>query len=108
MITINDLLFQNENLIFLFANINHQFYLSQIQFTFLQHISVLLSLSVMIFNQLDNLLSFIFSQSVNLVNVFFISENSVNLQNFIFNTVEVNELSSTFEQMNCKNTYYVI
>ena len=62
----------------------------------------------MIFNQFDNLLSFISSQSVNLVNVFFISENSANLQNFISDTVEVNELSSTLEQVNCRNTYYVI
>ena len=108
MIATSNLLFQNENLIFLFANINHQFYLSQIQFISLQHISVLLSLSVMTFNQLDSLLSFTSSQSVSLVNVSFISENSVDLQNFTSGTVEVNELSSTLEQVNCRNTYYVI
>src|SRR5436190_24231444 len=108
MIATSDLLFQNENLIFLFANINHQSYLSQIQFTLLQHISVLLSLSIMTFNQLDSLLSLTSSQSVSLVNVSFISENSADLQNFISGTVEVNELSSILEQVNCKNTYYVI
>ena len=62
----------------------------------------------MIFNQLDSLLSFTFSQFVNLINVFFISENSMNLQNFISDMIEVNELSSTLEQVNCKNMYYVI
>ena len=108
MITTSKLLFQNENLIFLFTNINHQFYFLQIQFTFLQHISILLSLSVMTFNQLDSLLSFTSSQSVSLVNVSFISENSVNLQNFISDTIEVNELSSTLEQVNCRSMYYVI
>ena len=62
----------------------------------------------MIFNQFDNLLSLTFFQSVNLVNAFFISENSMNLQNFISDMIEVNELSFTLEQVNCKNTYYVI
>src|SRR5205809_2400461 len=99
MIAINNLLFQNENLIFLFANINHQFYFLQIQFIFLQYISVLLSLSIMTFNQFDNLLSFIFFQFVSLVNIFFISENSVNLQNFISDMIKVNELSSILEQV---------
>ena len=32
----------------------------------------------------------------------------MNLQNFTSDTIEVNELSSTLEQVNCKNTYYVI
>ena len=108
MIATSDLLFQNENLIFLFTNINHQFYLLQIQFTLLQHIFVLLSLSIMIFNQFDNLLSFIFSQFVSLVNAFFISENSADLQNFISDMIEINELSSILEQVNCKNMYYII
>ena len=107
-VTTSDLLFQNENLIFLFININHQFYLSQIQFISLQHIFVLLSLLVMIFNQFDSLLSLTFFQSVSLVNAFFISENSANLQNFISDMIEVNELSSTLEQVNCKNMYYII
>src|SRR5436190_23235727 len=97
MIIISNLLFQNENLIFFFTNTNHQFYFSQIQFTLLQHIFVLLSLSIMIFNQFDNLLSFIFSQFVSLVNAFFISENSADLQNFISNMIEINELSFIFE-----------
>ena len=57
----------------------------------------LLSLSVMTFNQLDNLLSFIFSQFINLINAFFIFENSVNLQNFISDMIKVNELSFIFE-----------
>ena len=108
MITTSDLLFQNENLIFLFTNINHQSYLSQIQFTLLQHISVLLSLSIMTFNQLDSLLFFTFSQSVSLINASFISENSVNLQNFTSDMIEINEFSSTLEQVNCKHMYYVI
>ena len=60
----------------------------------------------MTFNQLDNLLFFISSQSVNLVNASsVISENSADLQNFTFSTVEV---SSTLEQVNCKSTYHVI
>ena len=106
MIIISDLLFQNENLIFLFININHQSYLSQIQFTSLQHISVLLSLSVMTFNQLDSLLSLTSSQSVSLVNASsVISENSADLSDFTFSTVEV---SLTLEWVNCKSTYYVI
>jgi len=72
----------------------------------LQHISVLLSLLIIIFNQLDNLLFFISSQSVSLVNVSsVISENSADLSDFIFSTVEV---SLTLEQVNCKSTYYVI
>ena len=62
----------------------------------------------MTFNQFDSLLFLTFFQSVSLVNAFFISENSANLQNFTSDTVEINELSSTFEQVNCKNTYYVI
>ena len=62
----------------------------------------------MTFNQLDNLLSLISSQFINLVNVSFIFENSVNLQNFISDMIEVNELSSILEQVNCKSTYYVI
>ena len=62
----------------------------------------------MIFNQFDNLLSLTFSQSVNLVNVFFISENSVNLQNSISDMIEVNEFSFTLEQVNCRNMYYII
>src|SRR5436190_21851162 len=108
MIIISNLLFQNENLIFFFTNTNHQFYFSQIQFTLLQHISVLLSLSIMIFNQFDSLLSFIFSQFVSLVNVSFIFENSTDLQNFISDIIEVNELSSILKQVNCKSMYYVI
>ena len=108
MIATNNLLFQNENLIIFFANINYQSYFSQIQFTSLQHIFILLSLSIMIFNQFDNLLFFIFFQSINFVNVFFISENSMNLQNFISDIIEINEFSSTLEQVNCKNTYYII
>ena len=62
----------------------------------------------MTFNQLDSLLSFTSSQSVSLVNVSFISENSADLQNFTSDMIEVNELSSTLEQVNCRNTYYVI
>ena len=109
MITTSDLLFQNENLIFFFININYQSYFLQIQFTFLQHISILLSLSVMIFNQFNNLLFLIFSQSVNFVNAFFvIFENSVDLQNSISDIIEINELSSTLEQVNCRNMYYII
>ena len=60
----------------------------------------------MTFNQLDSLLSFIFFQSVSLVNMFFIiSDDSVNLSDFIFSTVEV---SSILEQVNHRDTYYVI
>ena len=60
----------------------------------------------MTFNQLDNLLSLTFSQSVSLVNTsFIISDDSVNLSDFIFSTVEV---SSTLEQVNHRNTYYII
>ena len=60
----------------------------------------------MIFNQLDSLLSLTFSQSVSLVNAsFIISDDSVNLSDFTFSTVEV---SSTLEQVNHRNTYYVI
>jgi len=62
----------------------------------------------MIFNQLDNLLFFTFSQFVNFVNASFISENSADLQIFISDIIEVNELSSILEQVNCKNMYYVI
>ena len=62
----------------------------------------------MIFNQFDNLLSLTSFQSVNLVNASFISENSVNLQNFISDMIEINELSFILEQVNCKNIYYVI
>ena len=62
----------------------------------------------MTFNQLDNLLSFTSSQFVSLVNVFFISENSADLQNFTSDTVEVNELPSILEQVNCRDMYYVI
>ena len=62
----------------------------------------------MIFNQFNSLLFFTFSQFVSLVNMSFISENSANLQNFISDMIEVNELSSTLEQVNCKNMYYVI
>ena len=62
----------------------------------------------MTFNQLDSLLSFTFSQFVNLVNMSFISENSADLQIFISDIIEVNELSSILEQVNCKNMYYVI
>ena len=62
----------------------------------------------MIFNQLDNLLSLISFQFVSLVNAFFISENSADLQNFISDTVEVNKLSFILEQINYKSTYYVI
>ena len=60
----------------------------------------------MTFNQLDSLLSFTSSQSVSLVNASsVISENSADLSDFTFSTVEV---SSTLEQVNCKNTYYII
>ena len=62
----------------------------------------------MIFNQFDSLLSFIFSQFVSLVNVSFIFENSTDLQNFISDIIEVNELSSILKQVNCKSMYYVI
>ena len=62
----------------------------------------------MIFNQFDSLLSLTSSQSVSLVNAFFISENSADLQNFTSDMIEVNELSSTLEQVNCKSMYYVI
>ena len=51
----------------------------------------------MTFNQFDNLLSFTSSQSVSLVNVSFIFENSADLQNFISDMIEVNELSFTLE-----------
>ena len=40
--------------------------------------------------------------------MFFISENSADLQNFISDMIEVNELSSILEQVNCKSMYYVI
>ena len=60
----------------------------------------------MTFNQFDSLLSFTFSQSVSLVNASsVISENSADLSDFTFSTVEV---LSTLEQVNCKNTYYII
>jgi len=59
-------------------------------------------------NQLDSLLSPTSSQSVSLVNASFISENSADLQNSTSGTIEVNELPSTLEQVNCKGTYYVI
>ena len=60
----------------------------------------------MTFNQLDSLLSLTFSQSVSFVNVsFIISDDSVNLSDFTFSTVEV---SSTLEQVNHRDTYYVI
>ena len=63
----------------------------------------------MTFNQLDSLLSPTSSQSVSLVNAsFIISENSADLQNFISNMIKINELSFTLEQVNCKDTYYVI
>ena len=60
----------------------------------------------MTFNQLDSLLSLTFSQSVSLVNVsFIISDDSADLSDFTFSTVEV---SSTLEQVNHRNMYYVI
>ena len=62
----------------------------------------------MTFNQFDNLLSFTFFQSISFINVFFISENFMNLQNFISDMIEINELSSTLEQVNCRDTYYII
>ena len=62
----------------------------------------------MIFNQFDNLLFLTFSQFVNLINMSFISENFMNLQNFISDMIEINELSSILEQVNCKNMYYII
>ena len=40
--------------------------------------------------------------------MFFIFENFADLQNFISDTIEVNELSFILEQVNCKSTYYVI
>ena len=60
----------------------------------------------MTFNQFDSLLSFTFSQSVSFVNASFtISDDSVNLSDFTFSTIEV---SSTLEQVNHKDMYYVI
>ena len=62
----------------------------------------------MTFNQLDSLLFFTSFQSVSLVNVSFISENSADLQNFTSDMIEINELSSTLEQVNCRDMYYII
>ena len=60
----------------------------------------------MTFNQLDNLLSPTSSQFISLINASsVISENWIDLPDSTSSTVEV---SSTLEQVNCKNTYYII
>ena len=60
----------------------------------------------MTFNQADTSSSFISSQSASLVTESSdVSENSLNLQDSIFSTIEV---SSTLDKLNCNDWYFVI
>ena len=60
----------------------------------------------MTFNQADTSSSLISSQSASLVTESpDVSENSLNLQDSIFSTIEV---SSTLDKLNCNDQYFVI